>query len=153
MANVKIYKHFFTCLIFAKVRPLLTKVTDTQTDRQTDKETDKSIVIGEILQIRLKKLSQRYVKWAIRDNPPKTAKRWETQQGNSTVLRVPDTIVRCWLQNVNTKNIRSVISLYTVVNITLHFLLYFRQPINTIYGILYLGWLVNQWYTIYLSLF
>ena len=57
MANVKIYKcNFF---IFAKVRPVRTKVTDkhTHTHTQTNThihihmETDKPITIGEILRI------------------------------------------------------------------------------------------------------
>ena len=41
MANVKIYKrYFFLFLNFAKVRPVRTKVSDTQTDAQTDTQTD-----------------------------------------------------------------------------------------------------------------
>ena len=51
MANVKIYKHFLF-FIFAKVRPVRTKVihTDRQTHTHTHTETDKPIAIGEILQ-------------------------------------------------------------------------------------------------------
>ena len=53
MENVKIYyRHFLTFLIFVKVRPVRTKVTDT--DRQAHTETDKPIAIDEILQICLK---------------------------------------------------------------------------------------------------
>ena len=46
MANVK--TTFFIYLIFAKVRSVLTKVTDTHTD------TDKPMAISEIVQISLK---------------------------------------------------------------------------------------------------
>ena len=41
-------------MIFAKVRSVLTKVTDTQTGAHIHTETDKPIAIGEILQICLK---------------------------------------------------------------------------------------------------
>ena len=73
MANVRIYKRFFfTFLIFAKIRPVRTKVIDKQTqtdrhrqtnrhrqtDRQTDTDrhakTDKPTAIVEILKIFLK---------------------------------------------------------------------------------------------------
>ena len=37
MADVKFYKHFLYFLIFVKVQPVRTKVTDRQTDRQTDR--------------------------------------------------------------------------------------------------------------------
>ena len=47
---------FFTFFIFTKVRPMLTKVTDTRTDTQThNTETDKLRVVGEIYQICLKR--------------------------------------------------------------------------------------------------
>ena len=41
MANLKVYKRpsFLTFFIFAKARPVRTKVTDIQTDRHTQKLT------------------------------------------------------------------------------------------------------------------
>ena len=49
----------FTFWIFANVRPVRTKVTDTHTQTHTHRETDKPIAIGEILQIFLKYLEKR----------------------------------------------------------------------------------------------
>ena len=54
MANVNIYKRQFLFFIFAKVRPVLTKVIDTPTHTQRYAETDMPIAIGEILYIYLK---------------------------------------------------------------------------------------------------
>ena len=56
MANVKFSKHhFFTFLVFAKIRPECTKVTDglkhtyTHTHTHTHRETDKTMPIGEMV--------------------------------------------------------------------------------------------------------
>ena len=61
--NIEIYKRYILQLfVFAKVRPVRTKVSDRQTDGQTDRQTDrktvtvmdKTMAIGEILLICLK---------------------------------------------------------------------------------------------------
>ena len=49
MSKIEIYKrHFFTFLIFAKMRPVITNVTYRQTHTHTHTETDKGMAIGDI---------------------------------------------------------------------------------------------------------
>ena len=49
MVNAEIYKrNFYFFLIFAKMRPVVAKVTDTHTHTHTHTETDKVMAIVEI---------------------------------------------------------------------------------------------------------
>ena len=52
--STKLKKFIFTFLIFVKVRPVWTKITDIHTDTYRHTETDKPLAIDEIVQICLK---------------------------------------------------------------------------------------------------